>query len=85
MACPSKPLRPKRAWRRRKGARSHACHLFPPSGAIEVIDQIRDFVFPARLKMRGIIAFFEPILRRRFFLTDGILTGRGLLLDLEPT
>jgi hypothetical protein len=57
---------------------------FRLQGAIEVIDEIRDFIFPARLTARGRIAFFKPILSGRLFITDGILTGHGLLLDWEP-
>jgi hypothetical protein len=34
--------------------------------------------------MRGEISLFEAILNGRLLVTDGILTGHGLLLDLEP-
>jgi hypothetical protein len=57
---------------------------FRLQGALEVTDEVRDFIFPARLATRGEIALFEAILNGWLLVTDGILTGHGLLLDLEP-
>jgi hypothetical protein len=57
---------------------------FRLQGAIEVTGEIRDLMVSARLTMRGRIALFEPILSGWLFITDGILTGHGLLLDWEP-